>query len=323
MYLVLSIFCTTLNEMFASWMSLRADTLKAALAQIIDDPQVKGLFYGHGLIDTAKVASSGGKTPPNDNAGENRADVASVPHPSYIDSKSAAMALIDSVISAKNVAAGTVATAQQFQTALLALPPSNLRDALLSCEAQAQNDIVKLRDTIAAWFDSTMDRLQGDYKRYLQNITLVVAFVLVVIFNADTLHVATALWADPALSSMAAQAGVDMAKQTNTDSIGTATDSTCGKSPEDKNDTIGRDTNRLCQLNSDLRPLPIGWEEGLGPLSKSGPFSEAFLLWAGLKLMGFILSIIAISVGAPFWFDMLSKFVNLRGAGTKPAASTS
>jgi hypothetical protein len=28
--------------------------------------------------------------------------------------------------------------------------------------------------------------------------------------------------------------------------------------------------------------------------------------------------VLAISMGAPFWFDTLSKFVNLRGAGIPP-----
>jgi hypothetical protein len=27
---------------------------------------------------------------------------------------------------------------------------------------------------------------------------------------------------------------------------------------------------------------------------------------------------LALSIGAPFWFDTLSKFVNIRSAGTKP-----
>ena len=30
------------------------------------------------------------------------------------------------------------------------------------------------------------------------------------------------------------------------------------------------------------------------------------------------LTALALSLGAPFWFDMLNKFINLRGAGDKP-----
>ena len=33
----------------------------------------------------------------------------------------------------------------------------------------------------------------------------------------------------------------------------------------------------------------------------------------------FLAAAAALSLGAPFWFDLLNKFINLRGAGQKPA----
>jgi hypothetical protein len=40
-------------------------------------------------------------------------------------------------------------------------------------------------------------------------------------------------------------------------------------------------------------------------------------LWGWLlKLSGLLLTMLACSLGAPFWFDTLFKFINLRGAGT-------
>jgi hypothetical protein len=52
----------------------------------------------------------------------------------------------------------------------------------------------------------------------------------------------------------------------------------------------------------------LGWS-GSGPKDVSG-----WLLCVG----GWLLSIIAISLGAPFWFDLLSKLMNVRNAGQKP-----
>ena len=37
-----------------------------------------------------------------------------------------------------------------------------------------------------------------------------------------------------------------------------------------------------------------------------------------LKVMGIILSAGAAAQGAPFWFDLLKRLVNVRGSGTKP-----
>jgi len=39
------------------------------------------------------------------------------------------------------------------------------------------------------------------------------------------------------------------------------------------------------------------------------------------KIIGLLASILAVMMGAPFWFDLLNKVSNLRGAGKKPAQS--
>jgi len=41
------------------------------------------------------------------------------------------------------------------------------------------------------------------------------------------------------------------------------------------------------------------------------------------RVLGWLLTMIAVSLGAPFWFDMLNKIINIRNAGTKPATSDS
>ena len=38
----------------------------------------------------------------------------------------------------------------------------------------------------------------------------------------------------------------------------------------------------------------------------------------GMKLLGIILSAGAAAQGAPFWFDILKKLVNIRGSGSNP-----
>jgi hypothetical protein len=36
------------------------------------------------------------------------------------------------------------------------------------------------------------------------------------------------------------------------------------------------------------------------------------------RIIGWLLTIFAISLGAPFWFDVLNRFMNLRSAGKSP-----
>ena len=62
-----------------------------------------------------------------------------------------------------------------------------------------------------------------------------------------------------------------------------------------------------------LRPLPIGW-----PLPEG---SRDWWFWAQ-KTLGLFVTGLALSLGAPFWFDALSKFMNVRAAGVKPERQT-
>ncbi|MEL7159476.1 MAG: hypothetical protein AAFN92_01855 [Bacteroidota bacterium] len=58
------------------------------------------------------------------------------------------------------------------------------------------------------------------------------------------------------------------------------------------------------------RPLGLGWEGvDLRKLSLYDLIS---------KVLGFILTALAVSLGAPFWFDLLKKLVNIRSSGARP-----
>jgi hypothetical protein len=61
--------------------------------------------------------------------------------------------------------------------------------------------------------------------------------------------------------------------------------------------------------------IPIGWKSSVN--TKISPVGVL------TKITGLLATILAIFMGAPFWFDLLNKIANLRGTGAKPASSTS
>ncbi|MEO0844100.1 MAG: hypothetical protein AAF063_35250, partial [Cyanobacteria bacterium J06643_5] len=68
--------------------------------------------------------------------------------------------------------------------------------------------------------------------------------------------------------------------------------------------------------------LPIGWTEvnvkqqvGIIPSQNAG-FSSFFRFARAIP--GWIISGIAIAMGAPFWFDLISKVTKVRNTGSKP-----
>ena len=196
------------------------------------------------------------------------------------------------------------------KTAIDNLPPSKLRDALQANVLQANNNIDALRQGIATWFDDSMDRLSGAYKRKMKWIAMLIGLLVAIAFNADSFKVATTLWndADRRASTVAIATGI-------------------GAKPLSKPDE-DVDQKKLGQSVTDteatLRSLPIGWNCQIKTAdNKSTDY------WACVKqdypnvrffqILGWILTAAALSLGAPFWFDLLNKFINLRGSGGKPA----
>ncbi|TXF89841.1 hypothetical protein FUA23_09150 [Neolewinella aurantiaca] len=76
---------------------------------------------------------------------------------------------------------------------------------------------------------------------------------------------------------------------------------------ESLEDLKGLLNNEIAEIR---RPLGMGWE-GVS-LRELSTFDLV------TKVLGFILTALAISMGAPFWFDLLKKLVNIRSSGSRP-----
>lgn len=272
MYLLLSLICTIVNEFAANIMRLRARTLATGLKNLIDDPNLLTAFQGHGLI-----------------AGQTRVARGL---PSYLAGRTVAAALIDCLDPNK-----PVALVSEVVTAASNLPPSNVRDAILTAATAAGNDIEKLHTSMAQWFDDSMDRVSGVFKRYAHWLSLGVGLSIAIALNADTFAVANSLWHDGALrAQIAASAGQVAGGGTSADQLQATME-------------------KLSSIEADLRPFPVGWSDAA---------TRPDLNWSrggwtiAQKVVGLLITGLALSLGAPFWFDLLSKFVNVRATGNRP-----
>jgi hypothetical protein len=296
MYLVLSLMGTVVNEYIATLLKLRATTLRDALKQILDNRVLHADFYNHGLIASANAATGD--------------------HVSYLSGQTFALALLGSLDQTK-----ALPNFAQIKSAVQNMPDCNIRDVLLSHITLANEDLTTLRDGLAAYFDGAMDRVTGIYKRYLKWISFAVGAVLVVALNADTIAAATALWKDSSLRSQMVENARALVDQKNKPSPD-AKQGGAGASDPQKKDASPLDPDQLAtklgELETKIRPLPIGWpDENLKTLLRSAHGCSAAFLYL-MKILGLLMSALAVSLGAPFWFDTLSKFMNVRGAGAKP-----
>ena len=283
MYLLLSLICTIANEYITNILDLRAKTLGAGIERLIDDEDLKKVFLDHGLVDTAKKSAN----KPNGT--------------SYLSGRSFALALLDSLRGDDQTAAGAagpkIPGIADLQGLIEKLPRSNVKDVLVTAAVEAKGDIDKLRTGVSTWFDDSMDRMSGVYKRNLQGISFLVGLAIAGALNADTLTVANALWADTNLQ----------------ESIQKKAEATVQAGEEKLT------KEKLSELLQSLRPLPIGWSGGAWP----EPDTAGNVQWTLLKIFGWLLTAIAITLGAPFWFDTLNMFMNIRATGVKPVPEAS
>jgi hypothetical protein len=215
--------------------------------------------------------------------------------PSYIPAPIFAASLLDAAASLtdKN---GT-ASFTEIQATLDKLPECDLKHILVSHAHEAKEDVTALKAHIGAWFDNMMDRAAGRFKRNMGAISLVCALAISIALNADSITIAKSLWTDGSLRSQIADAAETFVSEAE----------------------YVEDLAEFSEVESVLRPLPLGWKFGDPEFVTDWHKSPGG--WF-LKIIGLLTTGLAVSLGAPFWFDILNKFMKLRSSGPKPSAKT-
>ncbi len=289
-YFVLALLCSGLNEFVARIFSLRAKKLEQGIRNLLNDPQGVGKakdVLSHPLVQGLKENGAAA------NAKKGKT-------PSYIPSATFALALFDTLAPPeKGQSRDLVAKARE---AVDGLQDDELKTALATLVDDAEGDRDAFRKNVEDWFNAAMDRVSGWYKRQVQVILFCVGLALVALLNVDSFQVGNSLWNDSAVRS----AVVAQAQQT-------AKKSTTGKGNQD----LRRAANQVNQLKA--LKLPIGWSS-----AKNDPRNppNGFSAWAA-KVLGWLITALAISLGAPFWFDILGRARSLRASGKPEGAGAS
>ena len=277
-YVLLALICSTINEWITSILKLRANNLEEGIRSILDDPTGKSLahsVYSHPLI--LGLAKKGGK-------------------PSYISSTNFRRVLFDVIAATKTDKVD--ANIETVKTNIAGLPDGNLKKTLTVLIDDAENSIDRARQNIEQWYDESMTRISGWYKRKVRFIIMFIALVIAVVLNADTFMLANALWQDNTLRATLLSAAEQQTATQNIES-------------EASLDQIKQELNAL--------QLPFGWSTQ-DTVATAVP--RSFEDWL-LKIIGLLFTAFAISLGAPFWFDFLNKFNSLRSSGGLPKFASS
>jgi len=318
-FFLLALIASSIQEFLAGFFSWRGTYLAKALDTILsNDANASFKFYGKffGLVDRLRVYFSflPGRAPPGNGPSNPRLDtlivdvrrhplMRDVPSklPAYISGKTFAAALLSALRgnppNAVNVQAGASQLLAQAQATIDDLPDGDLKTTLSTFLLNAEGDIEKFRASIETWFDGAMDRLSGIYKRHAQVFQFIIGLILAVRFNVDTVHMASVLWsADPSTMNSIIASAVQV-------------------KAIDSNDATLAVSHYLKILQS--QNLPILWNHDFS-------FREAFAASTlHAHAIGWLITAVAVTLGAPFWFGLIQNLVNLRSAGPKPGSTTS
>jgi len=316
-YLLYSLLVTAIQEMISSFLNFRGKVLYRAIRQMLCDKGEDVLaqkFYAHPLLKKLTFQ--------RDNK-----------YPAYLNGETFAHITKD-ILPDLDLGEGKQLS---YEGRLALLPEGDLKTAIRTY----MQDKTKSLDTILAnWFDETMDRVTGLYKRIIQRYIFFVGLFVVIAFNVDSISLFKKLSKDKkAREIVVNQAIAFMERNQDFDSIlinkrkpflidpvkAREADSSRRLSIVDS--ILKRENDSLYKIYDEKRnivrnlldeevsqvndALGIGWQKYKN-VTDLGAFDILMML------IGWIITGLAITLGAPFWFDLLKKLIQIRGSGSRP-----
>lgn len=278
--LLFSLLASTVMEVIAAIFSLRSRHLRYTLENMLAEKTAD--FVQHPMFKQLSYATS------------RRARISPYSMPAYI-SKETFSAIVADMMEAKNSAA--------LARKINQLDEGDLKRMMQFLFRRADGNPAVFKAEVDNWFDKVMERASDWYRRNLKWWLFAVGLVLAAIFNADTIKIYQSISA----SAITQDFLVEMATEF-----------------EQRNDTIaGPDLTlsleeSLERLNESVREVEqFRSALGLGWMTDE---TERTLPWWLIKLAGLLLTAIAVTLGAPFWFDLLRKMLSLRQTSAEKEA---
>jgi hypothetical protein len=317
-YLLLSMMASTIKEWAAAKLQWRAKDLQNA---------IESMLSGNNAAGGGQAQQADGQPPPAGQpaAGANLAvrvyghamiaglSVEATAPPSYVPARNFSLALLDTLCAGSQAPAFTA-----IENAVRLLPDGKLKQRLQVLANEAGGDLDSLKSQIDTWFDDTMDRLSGVYKRKAQFVLFFIGLGLAIMLNVDTLKIVSILQHNGQIRTALADEATTFEKDhpVTTPSTGAA----AAGAPQVNSTEVEQAVAAL--------PIPIGWTfcaDGDAACPKNRwvvlglVIAEGQTVWAFFsEFLGWLITGAAVSLGAPFWFDLLNQLVNLRSAGPKP-----
>lgn len=184
-----------------------------------------------------------------------------------------------------------------------------------------------LRNNIESWFNDTMDRLSGRYKRRAQWIAFLLGLGIAAFLNIDTINISNQLWREPIVRQAISANAAQLLAQSGQTTPPAITDLVLALQDQFLSVSLPLgwtfdNRNTLAGQACAFAPAPgatfgLSWGGGCLRPVDALPGGSSWI-WSVSKLAGVLITGLATTQGSSFWFDVLVKIVNVRGAGIKP-----
>jgi hypothetical protein len=292
-YLIFAIVVSRLQEWVAQRLCERGKHLREGIYRLIGDEDVAARLLRHSLISGLYKNPSARASPP-----------------SYIEPESFGLALASIILRRGN--SQQPLTYLNLRTAIerFSAQRSPVAEALLPIMDRANGDLPAALKGIEDWFSAGMDRVSGWYKTKSRKMLFRIGLVLAILFNIDSIAIFQALNHSPAQAARLAQVAEEVNKAGNIDSV---------------------------DIMKEAQGLPIGYRCMGAATALAANNTPDKSLWTGcraeleetwsnttpsqwfMKLLGWILTAFAGSLGASYWFAAISKVIDIRSSGPRPA----
>ncbi len=219
--------------------------------------------------------------------------------PSYVPARTFADATIEMLAKHK---ANVVAGVEGAKSAAEIVQNTPLGDRLVAITAEVGENLTAVKAEVEAWFDSSMERLQGAYQRWARLCLFIVGLTIAVAMNVSATHVALRLWDDQVVRELVVASADRIIEEQAVDAEGDVAGLT----------TVDQIAEEIAEAD-DLK-LPIGWS-GID-----------WSFWTVVVLaIGWLITGMMTMLGAQFWFDAMKRLTALRGSagGSRPAPAAS
>lgn len=294
-YLLLSLLATTVNSLITTVRNWKAYYLEKGLEKLLEPGEDKDSLYSDFVNNPLFKQLSKSSTWYRVSAG-----------PSKLSSSN----FLDILFAVANKKGVVVEKVDDF---IEQIPEgSELRQILTQMKNQGITDVEAYKKRLKLWYDEMTMRASGWYTRHMKLVTFIVGFAIAGILNADTFMMYKNLASDAdarlELVSLATNY-VNSHDAAPTNSVMDSVATTAAGS-QVQVDTLKAQISSLLRedLETIKNPLGLGW--GHDDMEENYQ-ADSFSVWLQ-RIFGWIITAIAISLGAPFWFDLLKKILQVR-----------